>query len=54
MSSFSSEVHRAQVPSAKLLEFGSRLRRRKATARHGARVAGLLLTTEALIAEKAE
>ncbi len=54
MRSFSSEVHRAQVPFAKLLEFGSSLRRRKATARNAARVAGLLLTTEALIAEKAE
>ncbi len=54
MSSFSSEVHRARVPSAKLLRFGSRLRRRKASAKNGARVTGLLLTTEALIAEKPE
>ncbi len=54
MRSFSSEVHRAQVPFAKLLRFGSRLRRRSASARNAASVAGLLLLTEALIAEKPE
>ncbi len=54
MRSFSSEVHRAQVPFAKLLRFGSSLRRRSASARNAASVASLLLTTEALIAEKPE
>jgi hypothetical protein len=52
--SFSSDVHRAQVAFAKLLRFGSRLRRRRASARNAASVAGMLLTTEALIAEKPE
>ncbi len=54
MRSFSSEAHRAQVPFAKLLRFGSRLRPFGASARNAASVAGRLLTTEALIAEKPE
>ena len=46
------KLHRAQVPFAKLLRFGSSLRRRSASARNAPSVADLLLTTEALIAEK--
>ncbi len=54
MRSYPSQLHRAQVPVAKLLRFGSSLRRRSASAKNAARVTGLLLTAEALIAEKWE
>ena len=45
-------MQRTQVPFAKLLRFGSTLPRPSASARNAVSVAGLLLTTEALIAEK--